>query len=123
MPARKKQPQKKSGKRSVTAKSHEPTRLGTVLKDTLRDAQFSIDMDLFSIWTQWTDLMGPVVARHAHPEAIRGSLLLINVSSAPWLQELQFLKTDIVHKLNRALGKETIKDIRFQIGPVSGQDL
>ena len=43
---------------------------------------------------------------------------MVNVSSAPWMQQLQFLKPELIEKLNETLGKELVEDIRFKIGPV-----
>jgi flagellar basal body-associated protein FliL len=34
------------------------------------------------------------------------------------MQQLHYLKDELMEKLNSALGKESVKDIRFKIGPV-----
>jgi predicted nucleic acid-binding Zn ribbon protein len=95
-----------------------PARLGAVLEQALKGSHIAIDFDLPVIWAKWAELVGPPIAQHTRPEAIRGDLLLVNVSSAPWMQELQYLKDEIIKKLNDVLGKKTLKEIYFQIGPV-----
>jgi predicted nucleic acid-binding Zn ribbon protein len=66
--------------------------------------------------------VGPTIAQNAQPAAIKGKLLLVHVSSAPWTQQLHYLKDELMEKLNSALGKESVKDIRFKIGPVKGHE-
>lgn len=95
-----------------------PARLGAVLEQALKGSRIAINFDLPVIWANWAELVGPSIAQHTRPEAIKGDLLLVNVSSAPWMQELQYLKDEIVKKLNDALGKGTLREICFQIGPI-----
>jgi hypothetical protein len=35
------------------------------------------------------------------------------------MQQLQFLKPELIEKLNETIGKEVVGDIRFKIGPVN----
>ena len=62
--------------------------------------------------------VGEVIARNARPGAFKGKLLLVNVTSSTWAHQLQFLKKDIIKKVNDALGKELVEEIKFKIGPV-----
>ena len=95
-----------------------PDLLGNVLEGVLKASNLKIDLSLHKLWKQWADLVGPAIAQNARPAAIRGNLLLVNVSSAPWMQQLQFLKDELIKKLNDAFEKNPIADIRFQIGPI-----
>ena len=95
-----------------------PDQLGNVLENALKASSLQIDLNLQRLWRQWDDLVGPAIAKNARPAAIKGKLLLVNVSSAPWMQQLQYLKDELVEKLNNAFDKEVVKDIRFKIGPV-----
>jgi len=42
----------------------------------------------------------------------------VHVSSSAWLHQLQFLKAELLNKLNDNLKNERIEDIKFKIGPV-----
>jgi len=95
-----------------------PDLLGNVLEGVLKASNLEIDLSIRKLWKQWADLVGPTVAQNARPAAIKGKLLLVNVSSAPWMQQLQFLKNELIGKLNGAFEKDAVADIRFQIGPV-----
>jgi predicted nucleic acid-binding Zn ribbon protein len=104
--------------RVLRKRMDKPAHLGGVLRDALKASSLDVDLDLYRLWEQWTDLVGPVIAQNARPAAIKGKLLLVNVSSAPWMQQLQYLKSEIMEKLNSALEREAVKDIRFKIGPI-----
>ena len=95
-----------------------PAPLGTVLQQAMEASRIDIDLDAYRLWQQWEDVVGPTIAQNTRPEAIKGKLLLVNVSSAPWMQQLQFLKPELIEKLNETLGKEVVGDIRFKIGPL-----
>ncbi len=104
--------------RILRKKMDKPAPLGGILRDALKSSRIDVDLDLYRLWEQWADVVGPVIAPNARPAAIKGKLLLVNVSSAPWMQQLQYLKYELMEKLNKALGSEAVKDIRFKIGPV-----
>ncbi|MCK4727883.1 MAG: DUF721 domain-containing protein [Desulfobacterales bacterium] len=101
-------------------KMDKPAPLGTVLQQALKASRIDVDLDAYGLWQQWNDVVGPAIAENTRPEAIKGKFLLVNVSSAPWMHQLQFLKPELIEKLNETLGKEVVGDIRFKIGPVDG---
>ena len=76
------------------------------------------DMELAGLFSLWDDIVGDVVAKNARPAGFKGKILLVHVGSSVWIQELQYYKKDMIRKLNEALGKELISDIKFKIGPV-----
>ncbi|MCK4389706.1 MAG: DUF721 domain-containing protein [Desulfobacterales bacterium] len=99
-------------------KMDEPVHIGTILQQAIEASKIDVDLKACRLWQQWKDVVGPAVAQNTRPEAIKGKLLLVNVSSAPWMQQLQFLKSELIGKLNETIGKEVVRDIRFRIGPV-----
>lgn len=99
-------------------KLDKPADLGSILQDAMKASRLDVHLDAYRLWQKWEDTVGPTIAQNAKPEAIKGKLLLVNVSSAPWMQQLQFLKTELIEKVNESLGREVIHDIRFKIGPV-----
>jgi predicted nucleic acid-binding Zn ribbon protein len=102
----------------IRKKMSRPAPLGTTLQQAMEAARIDVDLDAYRLWQQWEDVVGQPIAQNTQPEAIKGKLLLVNVSSAPWMQQLQFLKLELIEKLNEALGKDLVGDIRFKIGPV-----
>jgi len=73
------------------------------------------ELKVFEVWEQ---LMGEEIRENARPVSVNQGRLLVVVRNSIWLTELGFARQKIKGKLNRALGKGTIKDITFRIGPI-----
>ncbi len=72
----------------------------------------------YRIFSQWEKTVGSVIAGHAQPVSVRGSKLFLIVDSPAWMQQLSLLKPEIIEKVNRSLGKESIREIGLNIGEV-----
>jgi predicted nucleic acid-binding Zn ribbon protein len=103
----------------IRKKMSKPAALGTILEQAVEASRIDVDLDAYRLWQHWDEVVGAAIAQNTRPEAIKGKLLLVNVSSAPWMQQLQFLKPELIEKLNQTLGKGLVEDIRFQIGQVN----
>ena len=66
-----------------------------------------------AIWRVWSDAVGAPIARRSEPIRLRGRTLIVAVSSAPWMQELNLLKRGIVTALNARLPRPLIDDLFF----------
>ncbi|MBI3770451.1 MAG: DUF721 domain-containing protein [Deltaproteobacteria bacterium] len=69
-----------------------------------------------AIWRVWEGAVGPQIARRAQPIRLRRRTLVVAVSSAPWMQELQLLKRTILTELNTRLATPMIADLFFVLG-------
>ena len=96
----------------------EVVHIGSVINKVLKTHRHEFDEDLAQVWNLWDRAVGEAVAKNARPAAFKGKLLLVNVVSSTWMNELQFLKKDIIKKINEALGKALVEEIKFKIGPV-----
>ena len=72
--------------------------------------------ELARICQLWGTIVGEAIAENARPAALKGSLLLVYVTSSTWLHHLQFLKQDIITKINAAAEKPLVEEIKFKIG-------
>jgi predicted nucleic acid-binding Zn ribbon protein len=61
----------------------------------------------------WPEIVGPAVAQNTIVESVEHGILNVRASTSTWRQELLFKKEDILIKLNKQIGKNTIKDIQF----------
>ena len=71
------------------------------------------------IWRVWDRAVGEQIASKARPAAFREGVLTVVVSSAPWMQQLGFLKRQMIEAVNRDLGEELVRDIYLKAGSVS----
>jgi predicted nucleic acid-binding Zn ribbon protein len=99
-------------------KNSEFVHIGDIINSVLKTYRHDSDEGLSQVWSLWESAVGDVIAKNTKPEAFKGKLLLVHVNSPPWMHQLQFLKKDIIKKVNQALGKELVQDIKFKIGPV-----
>lgn len=60
----------------------------------------------------WTEVMGPMIARHTGDRFIRGGVLNVKIISPALRADLQMEHTRICEKLNRHVGSHVITDVR-----------
>ena len=94
------------------------TPIGTVIEDLLRQHRPTTTQSMLDIWDLWEETVGPDISANARPAAINGNLLLVHVSSSAWMHQLRFLEQDLIRRLNRAMGKDRIKHLKFKIGQI-----
>ena len=61
----------------------------------------------------WEKVAGKLIARHTQEIFVRDKILYIKPDSAALKQELSYMQTKLLEKLNKAAGAEVIKEIRF----------
>ncbi len=96
-----------------------PKPIRSVLDQTLRALEIDAPLKAHSIWGAWKEIVGESVALHAQPHSIQNRILFIHVSHSTWIQQLQFLKSTLLEKINSFLGEPLIQDIRFKLGKIS----
>lgn len=82
----------------------------------LRDwglGQLSKEQEVFRVWEQ---ALGDNLAVNSRPVAVHHGYLVVAVKDSAWMQELQFMRGEIVKKLNQVLGKGVIREVRFKLG-------
>ena len=62
---------------------------------------------------KWNEVVGPQVSASAAAERIRDGILYVCCKSSTWSSELALYKDDIAGRLNAAVGKKVVTDIRF----------
>jgi len=92
--------------------------IGSVLRDMLKNSRLETDTSLIRVWDIWQEAVGDVIAANTRPAAFKGNLLIVNATSSSWLQQLRFLKPEILQKVNHVLDNVSVKDIKFKVGPV-----
>ena len=96
--------------------------IGSLLDDVLKKYRHETDAELVQVWQVWDNIVGNVIAQNAKPAAFKGRILLVHVTSSTWIHQLQFLKKEMIAKLNDKLGKTLIEDLKFKIGPLGNKN-
>jgi hypothetical protein len=92
--------------------------IGSVMQNIVTDFMRKFDPGLLKIHEAWPGIVDETMAENAVPWAMKNKVLLVHVTSSIWIQELHFLKNELIMKINQSLGEEAITDMIFRIGPV-----
>ncbi|MCP3951177.1 MAG: DUF721 domain-containing protein [Desulfobacterales bacterium] len=103
-------------------KSSPTLHIGTILPDVIRTCRRENDTAMTTVWDIWVHAVGPTLAENTQPAAFKGRLLLVHVSSSVWLHQLQFMKPELIEKVNAACGGKLVEDMTFKIGPLECVD-
>ena len=96
-----------------------PENVGPILERLFSSLNLGIKVKQYQIWDVWEGVVGEAIARQTQPNQIRNMVLWVTVSSSTWMQQLEFMKKQIVSRLNDCIGEKVITDIRFRIGEIS----
>jgi predicted nucleic acid-binding Zn ribbon protein len=94
-------------------RSSRPEPIGKILKKSLKGLHIDRRIKEESIVLNWSRLVGERIASRANPLKIRDSILFVRVESAPWRNELFFMKRKIMEELNQSVKDNVIRDIVF----------
>jgi len=67
---------------------------------------------------QWPAIVGEPVASHTKPDQIKFKKLYLIAENSIWLQQLTFMKPELVGKINAEAGNDLVTDIVLRVGPV-----
>jgi predicted nucleic acid-binding Zn ribbon protein len=62
----------------------------------------------------WEEVSGNA-APHSNAFRFQGSTLVVEVDSSIWINELSMRKSELMDRLERAVGERVVEDIRFQV--------
>jgi predicted nucleic acid-binding Zn ribbon protein len=66
---------------------------------------------------RWPEIVGPILAKHSHPERYDRGTLWIAASGSAWAQELRLGQELILGRLNEAVGETLFTGIRVGVRP------
>ncbi|GAB4405014.1 MAG: hypothetical protein OHK0039_05680 [Bacteroidia bacterium] len=77
-------------------------------KHGLRD-----EADIQQVIADWEAIMGRPIALHTRKISFRQGVLLIQIDSPVWKQELQLARSRIRTLVNTRIGREVVQDVRI----------
>src|SRR5512134_1542582 len=94
------------------------TGISPLVRSLLQNAEASYPDQTHRVWEVWERAVGPEVAKRTSPISLRRGTLLVAVATAPWMQQLSFLRENIRDSVNRTLGRDLVREVRFLLGEV-----
>jgi predicted nucleic acid-binding Zn ribbon protein len=99
-----------------------PVRIGASLEDLLAALGLpSIGLQV-RLGKAWTSVVGPLLADKTAPAGLKRGVLTIRVRNHVLVQEMQFLKPNLLADIEAALGGNAVRDIRFVVGTVVAEE-
>lgn len=92
-------------------------RLKFFMEKSLKGLNLEGTYQVSRVFGIWPEVVGPAISQHTKPRYYRQGVLIVEVASAAWANELSMLKAGILRNLDKRLGKGLIKDIRWQVAP------
>lgn len=88
--------------------------IGQTVRSLLRQWLTEEELRVYFACAQWERVVGAKLAERSEPLEFRNGVLLVRASSPVWAQELQFLKHEILRRLNALVGAPIVKDLLFR---------
>ena len=90
-----------------------PSPLATILPALFEQLGLARTAEGWKAVAEWPAVAGPRIARHARAVSFRDGTLAVEVEGSAWMHELGFLSRELVRNLNRHLGADVVRDVRF----------
>ncbi|MDP2167008.1 MAG: DUF721 domain-containing protein [Thermodesulfovibrionales bacterium] len=87
-------------------------RAGLQIHSIMKGLGLEDGLRFYRIMSCWDETFQPPLSLHMRPARLKEAELLINVDSPLWLQQISFLKEDIIGRL----GPFGVKKIRLRLG-------
>ncbi len=81
------------------------------LEQMFSDYRISRKVDEARVVSAWTQVAGKLIARHTEKIYVKDQALYVKADNAALKHELSYHKTDLIRKLNKAVGKEVVKEM------------
>jgi predicted nucleic acid-binding Zn ribbon protein len=94
-----------------------PQALGELLERVLHDLGGGETARALRIAERWEEAMGPEVAAHSRPVALRQEVLEVAVDNSVWCQQLQLRSPEILAALRDRLGEDAPARIWLRVSP------
>ena len=75
---------------------------------------------LTAIRSEWEELVGPEIARHASPRGLKDGVLVVAVDHGGWATELKFQERRLIKRLEEQFGRGVVSAVEARVLPSSG---
>jgi hypothetical protein len=90
-----------------------PEPIGSIINAVLGERGYLAPCREFDVMRRWPGIVGEKVAGVTECSRIDNGILYVRVSSAPWRQEISFMKHQILMAIKKETACTSIRDIVF----------
>jgi predicted nucleic acid-binding Zn ribbon protein len=88
--------------------------LASAIQELIGEIGIKKKIDEYQAVVKWAETVGDHIAKVSQATRIRQGVLFVSVRVSTWRNELQLRKAEIIKKLNKSIGEDLVKDIKFQ---------
>ncbi|MBV6521122.1 MAG: hypothetical protein MNPFHGCM_01249 [Gemmatimonadaceae bacterium] len=98
------------------SKSRPASPIGEAISGFLSGSGLGTRVSQAQVVLRWSELVGPRIAAVSRALAVTADgVLLVAVTSHPWMTELSLLERELLDAINRAAPSTPVRQIRFQL--------
>ncbi len=90
-------------------------KVSTLLDELIKKKKWEKNFALSRLTKDWESVVGKNIAIHTIPKFIKSKKLFIDVDSPIWSTQLNYLKNQVIEKVNDYYKMEIVKEIFFNI--------
>lgn len=94
-------------------KTKNAEKIGTILPNLLTSLGIKTGIEQHKSLLIWNQIVGKAIAQHTTPGWIKFGILFVFVDDAIWQNELEFLKSQILTKINEHMETSKLRGIKF----------
>ncbi len=98
---------------TIFMKKYKPQKIEKILNSVLAEHGYIDSYYKAEIINKWPKIVGEKISEFTKCTEFKDGILYVQVTSAPWRQEISFLKRDLIQKIKRESSIRGLKDIRF----------
>ena len=87
--------------------------MGALIPGVLSRLGIAEDLERWRAVTEWDDLIGPSLARHARASRIERDVLVVEVTSSAAMHHVSHYKRELLERLERHFEARIFRDVRF----------
>ena len=92
----------------------QPKPIGNAIESVIQHLGIGKKLRDYEVIDAWPGIVGEQISNVATPMRIEHGKLFVHVSQAAWRNELVFLKSALIEKINKAMHQEIVNDIIFR---------
>jgi predicted nucleic acid-binding Zn ribbon protein len=90
--------------------------VGGLVPRVLADLGLESSARVLRLVDRWEEAVGPEIAQHCQPTALRGEVLEATVDSSSWCQQLQLERPAILAALREVAGEDAPRELWLRVG-------
>jgi predicted nucleic acid-binding Zn ribbon protein len=94
----------------------DPQVLGDLIDEFIQKEGWSQEVSVGTLVARWSEIVGPQVAEHCHPETFDDGALTIRTDSSAWATQIRLLSPQLQTTLDQAVGRGVVTGITVK-GP------